>query len=177
MRPIIIKIVILFIGLSSVSCKPFIRPEQIHIDEKPIELDSTGQAGQTFSASYAGLMGIELYLDPQETTSGIIILSILENSSSNKIIEKASIDLNNGIIPGWHRFAFNPLSYSNNKDYYFSLTYDGSGVVKIGNGLGGQYLNGSAYKNNTPLNDRQVAFRLVYNEFDLVWGLLGGFGI
>jgi hypothetical protein len=72
--------------------------------------------------------------------------------------------------PDFYRFEFPAQVDSTNHDYYVRMSLSGEGQVEIGAGPGKAYLDGALYQNDIP-QDNQLAFRLVYDPYQVFIGL------
>ena len=160
---------IIIIGL--MGCSPIVKNEQAQHNTE-IQLDSESLIGQTFLTSYDGLSGISLFLKPGEYHGGDIVLNIQENPDKSTIYQSVSIPLPTITEAGYYKFSFPKIFYnSSRQDYYFELTVEGKGDLWVGVGPGDNYLSGSAYSNNVPIN-KQLTFRLTYEPQPLIIGLV-----
>lgn len=135
-----------------------------------IDLENEGVIGQTLTARYRGLSGIELFLQSEETTRGTLNLNLYSNEEVRRLITTASLSLENVSAPAYHRFPFSPLNDSHNQDYYLEIEADSPGRISIGGSAGDTYLEGARYQNGEP-QDSQLAFNLVYNPYQAGLGL------
>ncbi|MGW8251315.1 MAG: hypothetical protein ACWGO1_11785, partial [Anaerolineales bacterium] len=158
-------------GILLAGCSPLVKSEQPSISAYlPISPDQT--AGQTFLARYDGLEGIAVNLSPRQPASGEIRLSLYDSPLGGKQLRTASLPLENVDHDGYYRFNFSALEDSSREDYYFSLDGFGSGGVAAATAPGFSYINGSAYQNQAPADDAQLAFRLIYQPRSVFLGLL-----
>ena len=162
-----IFIPILIFGL--MGCSPIVKLEQAQHNSE-IKLDGENSVGQTFLTSYDGLSGISLFLIPGDHSEGDMVLNVWEGPDKSTIHQSVSIPLINVTRAAYYKFTFPELRDSYLQDYYFELTVEGNGDVRVGVGPGDIYQNGSAYSNNVPLN-KQIAFRLTYESQPLLIGL------
>ena len=135
-------------------------------------LNSAQSLGQTFTARQAGLNGLELWLVPDAGGEGIIHLELFDNPIDRNQLSKASLPASQVSQAGWHRIFFSPAPALPDRDYFLSITYTGTGSVRLGNAAGASYLNGSAYINGKAAPDQQLAFNLLYQPRALTIGLL-----
>jgi len=168
--PKIKAIIVLAFTLLIAGCSPRISPEQpVHSDAYHLTRDVT--IGQTFVSRYEGLTGIELYLESAENANGSLNLRLSPNPGEQIRIAEASLALTSVSTPGYYRFTFPEIPSSNQRYYFFELDIIGDGRVKIGRAPGEAYWQGAAYRNGEP-QDRQLAFKLVYDPVQAVRGLL-----
>ncbi len=142
----------------------------------PIPLFPNQSFGQTFTTRQAGLNGVEVFLSPQPGSNGNIILELYSSPQSSLILAKSSVAIDHIQNPGWIRFSFYPPVTQKLVDLFLSIRLEGSGQVGIGVSSGASYIEGSAYQKRQPLEDNQLAFRLVYDGSAAVGGLAGEIG-
>lgn len=123
--------------------------------------------GQTFVAQHAGLEGIEVFLSPQETGSGDLMLHLRSEPISTTDVATATLPASAVIQPAYYRFTFPPLSDSHGRYYYAFLDPAPAPAPFIGAGPGYTYLNGAMYQVHQS-QDAQLAFRLIYNTRSLL---------
>ncbi len=156
-------------------CSPVVQPEQVKITAfLPLEAGKT--VGQTFSARYDGLQSIAVYIRPEILGQGEIRLTLTDSPLDGEIIRQASLAAEKITQKGYVRFRFPPLSNSAREDYYLTLDLAGEGSYQVAIAPGDTYTNGSAYKNDLPEDDAQLAFRLIYDQRQAALGLLGEVG-
>ncbi len=137
-----------------------------------IPLTQTGSIGQTFTAAYAGLQGITIYLSPDQPGEGEIRLSLYDKPDTpNQEIARAALPLEDITQPGFYRFRFQALPGSQHHDYFLQLQVQGKASLLAGSGPGDSYLDGAAYLNDVPL-DSQLTFRLNYRSQEVSSGLV-----
>ncbi|MBK5107583.1 MAG: hypothetical protein JJE12_05610 [Anaerolineales bacterium] len=165
------KKVVIFIFLVFIlsGCAAYTKIEQpAHPDT--VRISQENSLGQSFVASYDGLQGISLFLKPGPETSGELTLSLYQGSDTEQLIDSVTIQTSEIKAAGFHRFLFTPISGSNGLDYFFELTYDGSGYLRIGSAPGNSYLSGAQYIDGAAKNS-QSAFRLHYVPTSMLLGL------
>ena len=177
-RFFLLRLSLVGLALFFAGCSPWIQSEQAtNTDSTPL---NTGTSiGQSFTSQFAGLTGIELYLQPVDFAGGSIRFRLYENPGHEQEIANASLPVSDIHSPGWYRFHFDPLPDSNKQDYYFELVNESTGGIQVASGPANSYLDGSLYLNETPYNG-QIVFSTVYepamklaglvNEL-LTWGL------
>ncbi len=153
-------------------CNPVVGNGQAYYDNEPLLLTKDNSLGQTFTANYDGLQGIDLYLFPQEGGSGRIELNVIAQDDNTDIGGISSLPISEIIAPGWHRFIIPSIPDSNLVNYRVLLTIAGEGSVGIGSSSGSSFLDGSAYQNEQPMDDAQLAFIPIYRMRWLIFDLL-----
>ena len=154
------------------ACSPVIRMEQ-SIVTSSLLLKHGENIGQTVFARFDGLMGVDIFLKPEEKSSGAIQLHLQEYPSENLAgdlrVTVASLEILQS--PEFVRFTFAPIKESTRKAYYFYLETGDSAAVQLRTGPGESYIDGSAYMSQIPVENAQLAFRLIYHPGWLAWGL------
>ena len=161
-------LITLIIGL--VGCAPLIKFEQ-PIQTNYSHLEEGKSLGQTFTAHFDGLQGISLYIQTDQPGDSIIEISLKETPESNTIISTSTRNLAEFNKNGYYVFPFEPQKGSNLSDYYMQIELSGPGSLLIGTAPGDTYLNGTLYRNQSPL-DAQLTFRLIYDKPTLFLGLI-----
>ena len=157
LNAILISVSLLFIS----ACAPLVKPEQpAHSDW--LTLDPEHSVGQTFSVSYAGLQGIAILLEPGSAVEGSLELNLFAIDQRDIPLKTVSLPLRSIDKSGFQQFAFQPIPLSKQQDYFFRLTFQGEGNLRVGIGPGASYLNGAAYF-DVIAQDQQTVFRLVYS--------------
>jgi hypothetical protein len=141
-------------------CSPISRPEQIY-QNSFVELGQNQEIGQTFVANFAGLTGIELYIQPGQVNSGALAVSLTDSPTSSEILSSAKIDLSSLNRTGYYLLQFPPLSQSSQNSYYLQVVTDSREGLLLGISGAESYLDGSLYQNGQPV-ESQLTFRLVY---------------
>jgi hypothetical protein len=162
--------VMLLFALSSSSCAPLVRAGQTTRTDF-INFHAGESIGQTFTARYRGLSGIQLFLKPGEQSTGTLSLKLHPGSQDPQIIALSTLKAEEVRSPAYYHFYFEPQPSSNNHDYYFSLDFQGEGTIQVGTAPGSSYLDGALYHNDLPL-DLQTNFLLVYDPIQTVIGLI-----
>lgn len=163
-------LILIFISLGMASCSPIARPEQLS-HEKMISLTNGNSMGQTFFARFRGLSGIEFYINVDESTKSDLTLSLLNGTQDDTVLAEARLPVAEVTHPDFYRFEFPAQVDSTNHDYYVRMSLSGEGRVEIGVGSGEAYLDGALYQNDIP-QDNQLAFRLVYDPYQIFVGLV-----
>jgi hypothetical protein len=163
-------LILIFISLGMASCSAVARPEQL-AHETLISLSNGNSIGQTFFARFRGLSGIEIFIDPEESTEGELTLSLLNGTQDDTVLAEAKLPAAKITHPDFYRLEFPAQIDSTNHDYYVRMSLSGKGPVEIGAGSGEAYLDGALYQNDVP-QDNQLAFRLVYDPYQASIGLL-----
>lgn len=168
--PRIIILLLLFASIGLVGCGPLItieQPQQINL----VPLQSGQSIGQTFTAEFAGLQELIVYIEPDRIEDGRILLDLRESPGDSKTLITSTRELSDLSGPGYYKFTFESQADSTNKDYYAELEIDGNGSVLVGVGDGDSYMNGSLYVNQNP-SDNQLAFRFGYDRIQVGLGLI-----
>lgn len=165
------KKVIIFIILAFIlsGCAALTKGEQ-PAHPTIVQINQDHQLGQSFVARYDGLQGVSLFLKPIQDPSGELTLSIFEQRGSDHPIGSAAIQSSEVDAAGYYSFTFEPIPGSTGEDFFFELTYDGSGEIEVGSAPGTTYLSGSQYLDGNPQNS-QSAFRLNYAPTNMLIGL------
>ncbi len=154
------------------ACAPFVRPEQPNQTDafvfKPGE-----RIGQTLTPNFAGMNGIEVYLAPKGDPQGQVTLHLRQSPQAESDLAAARLPAEQVTAPGFYRFAFPAQPRSRQGDYYFVLEFEGRGALRVGRAPGAAYLDGSAYVENAPAEDAQLAFLLDYEPRRAALGLAG----
>ena len=165
-KKVLVFIFLLFI-LSG--CAAYTKSEQpAHPDT--VRISQENSLGQSFVASYDGLQGISLFLKPGPESGGELTLSLYQGSDSDQLIDSAAIQTSEIDSAGFHSFSFTPITDSTGLDYFFELTYDGTGNLQVGSAPGNSYLSGAQYIDGAAQNS-QSAFRLHYAPTPMLLGL------
>ena len=161
---------LVIITLTMAGCSAFVRAEQpIH----SVFMDLTEQVtfGQTFSSRYRGLMGISIYLKPSNHSAGTITIHLRSNSQSEEDIVRSKLSLEEMVSPDYYPFLFSTQKDSFNRDYYLQIEGDVVSSIRIGYAPGESYLQGAMYRNGSP-QDQQLTFKLIYDPYQVVVGLI-----
>jgi hypothetical protein len=134
-------------------------------------LKSTHTIGQTFTAHYDGLNGINVYLNPLEAGDGQILLHLRAGPAATDDLRTASLPVSQVDHPGDYTFNFPVLEDSNRKDYYLQYEIIGNGAAEAGVANGAPYLFGALYQNSEP-TDAQLTFALQYRTMSQLSGLV-----
>ena len=164
----------LLLALFLTGCASVSRTEQGFHDTQ-VQLEPGHSVGQTFYARFAGMDGVEIYLEPaksvdDQTHPGTLVLH-LRSLGDEEDIAQTSISLEDVNEAGYYRFAIPVLEDSTGKGYSFFLEMDGPAILGVGSAPGDSYMDGALYQDNQPTN-AQAAFRLTYNPIQLALGLL-----
>lgn len=152
------------------SCSSIVQTEQEQIIQTTA-FEAGQSTGQTFTAAYDGLTGIEVYLVPNgQQFEGEIRLYLRSSPISQQDISQSVLSLAKVTNPGYYRFYFPKNSHSGLEDYYFGLELTDADRVELGSAQGDTYLDGAQYADGQPV-DAQLAFRLVYDPLQLLTGL------
>jgi hypothetical protein len=162
--------VTIFYAVSLSGCSAStLKPEQA-ARSGAVTLSPAYNLGQTFSAHYAGLKGVVLYLQPLEPGSGEIVLHLRRSPLDLTDLRSAKLDLEEVADAGLYAFKFPPLRDSFNSDYYLQLELNGSGMVNVGLGSEPEYLFGALYQNGIA-QMAQLYFGLDYQSLTLFVGI------
>jgi hypothetical protein len=170
-RPFFTRLAPLMLLLMA-ACAPQVKLEQ-PVTAANVKLASGHNLGQTFTAYYAGLQGIALYLSPGTAQSGQITLHL--RSSPDALQDQASASLPVQAInaPGYYRFNFATQNGPALMDYYLQIDLQApGGYIEAGSGPGDSYQDGAMYQDGKPL-DSQAAFRLAFDSQAMLLELLG----
>lgn len=165
------KYLLLFLlALILASCTPYISNEQsTHTDF--LSITQENQVGQTFVASYDGLQGISLFLKPLQEQNATIQLILYEGRNSSAPIRATSVRSADITKPGFYNFNFETIDNSTGKDYFFELSYPGTGKLRVGSATGNSYLEGAQYLDGIAINS-QTSFQLSYAVSPMLIGLI-----
>jgi hypothetical protein len=167
---LLVTILAFLFALGFSACDPWTRGGQTARTDF-INLHPGESIGQTFTARYRGLSGIQLFLKPGELATGSLSVELHSGSQDPQVIAMASLSVADVHTPAYYHFYFEPQPSSNNHDYYFTLVFHGEGTIQVGTAPGSSYLDGALYHNSLPL-DLQTNFLLVYNPIQAVFGLI-----
>jgi len=163
--------VCLFVWIFSAwGCSPRIGIGQSAVSGPGIRLEEGLSVGQTFLSRHRGLIGIRVFLAPQEKGDGTIRLHLRENPFSKVDLAVAEISLQQLKTKGFHSFTFPPLINSASCDYFFFLEFRGTKGVDVGTAPGDTYLEGALYLRGEAQN-LQLAFLPQYDSTQLFLGL------
>jgi len=139
----------------------------------PLEflLTSEQTLGQTFTATYAGLAGLQLLLVPREPGEGNLLLHLRRGLDSVEDVATARLPVAEIEREGFYSVNFSSIKESSQTDYYVLLELEGQGVLAVGASEGESYLQGALYQDGSP-QDAQLAFHLLYDSGMRASGLL-----
>jgi hypothetical protein len=167
---------LLILAILLAACSPLVKAEQ-PIQSDFIPLQNSETLGQTFTAHYDGLMGIEVYLkgeagwNSSSVSTGNLILNLRAAPGEATTLGKGVQPLEKVAEAQFYRFRFSPQPDSDSHDYFFSLKTTGAGAVQAGHAPAEIYLNGALYRNGQP-QEGQLVFRLIYHPRLAAWGLV-----
>jgi len=174
------------VGLGLSACTPWVRPEQPSVDQQyRTTLEAGITVGQTFVAYADGLSGIEVFLQPRETGSGVLRFRLRADPQSVDDLATTNVPLESIDTSGFYRFMFSPQSGSMRRYYYGQLEMEGQGSVEVGGAPPSTYLDGALYRGTQPA-DAQMAFNLLFDPWlalrsfageALTWVVLIGIGL
>ncbi|MHA2428680.1 MAG: hypothetical protein ACXADB_11720 [Candidatus Hermodarchaeia archaeon] len=127
-----------------------------------ILLEQGSSVGQTFVSQYAGLSGIELFIDSKPGLNGEVQVYLRRNSTSQEDLYSTTINTQRIETDGYYRFDFEPQPDSFRRYYYVFLEFQGEGNLGVTSYPGDHYLEGALHVNHLPLN-RQLDFNLSYH--------------
>jgi hypothetical protein len=153
-----------------VSCSPYKRIVQ-GIGDTTLSLAEKQTVGQTLVARYAGLSGIEVYVNPKGQTEGKIRLHLKASPQSAVEIAQSGVAISDLSAPGFYRFTFPPIAASSGTDYFFYIETIGSQPIEVATAPNDQYLDGAAYIDQGAV-DKQLSFALLYDPPKMAIGLL-----
>jgi len=168
MRQWIVLAVILVSSVSLVGCDSLVDVDQPKVAEPMLPIESAQSFGQTFVARHGGLSGLQFWLDPAPQTEGVLRFHLRAEPGAEHELAMTTVSLDEIDSPGFVSFTFEPLRDSHGRYYYAFVTYEGDGLVHVGQGSGDVYRDGALYLDHEP-QDAQTAFRLAYNP---VWTVL-----
>ncbi|MBN1371474.1 MAG: hypothetical protein JW987_06000 [Anaerolineaceae bacterium] len=160
----------LLVSLILSGCGSFTNAEQLDYSET-IYADGTYPVGQTFYASFNGLTGIDVYLEPPNDLQSEVTLHVRQTPHDTTDLASARLPADRLNGPGYYRFSFPAIKQSTLKGYYFFIAVADPDTIVVKAGPGAGYVDGSAYRDHEPI-DQQVAFRLAYDIPQAIGGLL-----
>lgn len=166
--PLVAMLLTVILAALLSACSPLVDADQHANDAtKGFALDSGSAIGQTFVAQHGGLSGLEIWLAPEGIVCGEIILHLRSTVDAGDDLRQSRLGLDQVQVPGFYRFAFQPLADSHAVDYYawweLSPAEGASCTISVASGAGDSYLNGAAYYNHQP-QDAQLVYSLVYDS-------------
>jgi hypothetical protein len=166
--PVLIALVWLLLACA---CSPITGSGQSQVS-LPITLTAGQNIGQTFTARQSGLIGIQLWLEPQTNGTGSIQLSLYNDPQKHNLLATANLPVGSVLKPGWQTINFDKISDLQAGDYFMQLGIEGQGGIVVGAGVGSSYLDGSFYENDQPAADKQLSFTPVFSLLSAAKGLL-----
>ena len=121
---------IIILALISTGCSSVVKAEQPALLDSVV-LSESNSVGQTFTAHFDGLNGIEIYLEPLEAGQGEMQLTLRETPQTGNL-GQVSIPMTEISTPGFYHFPLPLLANTNNQSYYLLLRINGEGSFKIG---------------------------------------------
>lgn len=153
-------------------CSPIGGRGQTQAMDTSITLGNSGTAGQTFTATYAGLAGMRLYLEAVPNSQGSVTLKLYPAGQRDHEIARGELDAGQISGAGFVTIEFDrPLAGSAFQDYYLELSKSGEGEVRLGSAPANTYLEGGLYLNRRA-QTRQIAFMPIYAPFDWAAGIV-----
>ena len=159
----------IILGFIFAGCATYTRNEQPTHPEF-IQLSDEKRIGQSFLARYDGLQGISLFLKPAQDSSGDLNLDVYERKGDEFPLDTVTIQSSDIAGTGYYNFTFSPIPKSTAQDYYFEISYAGSGNIKVGSAPGNTYLSGAQYIDGIAQNS-QSSFGLDYHPTKVFTGL------
>ncbi len=166
-----VKIIVASLILLGVSaCSPITKIEQPQIVDW-VQLSEKQSIGQTFTARYDGLEGVEISIQPDVVEQGKVTLHLKNNPQDNDDVATSQISISRFSKYNQYKLKFTPQKQSFNHDYYVMLEVNGNSILSLGMASGDSYQNGALYQNNDPI-DSQLSFNLIYNRKLALIGIL-----
>jgi hypothetical protein len=166
----LLQVILVLLALGAVGCSSIDRPEQ-PANTGFISLEQGTHLGQTFVATYDGLIGGMVFLKPAERGEGVLCFHLRSDPLETQDLQSAALPLKNLKEPGIYHYQFLPLNSSVRQYYYLDVELDGSGRVDVGTASADTYLNGALYQDGDP-QEAQLTFGLIYDGTSLALGLL-----
>lgn len=157
----------------------WVYPDQIQISASlDTPLANTTTVGQSFVAFQAGLKAIEVNFahGPDDLPVTLYLQSKTETSQISQTIRQTTSSTTSSTQATWTRFDFDPLPDSRLTNYYFWLEAPQANLadaLTLHYGPAEAYLDGALYLNGKP-QEKQLAFRLVYDRSSMAWDFLKG---
>ncbi|MFN2197014.1 MAG: hypothetical protein ACK2UW_12920 [Anaerolineales bacterium] len=150
-------------------CRAVARPEQPARDGW-FELENRQPAGQTFTADFDGVNGIQVFLRRGANADGGLQLSLKNTPQDHEALATAALPA--GVMPEeeYIRFDLPSQPDSARQDFYFELKTGADGGPYLGTAEPAAYLDGAMYVDGQPV-DAQLTFLLDYGPLTLVAGL------
>lgn len=164
----LVSLILLFFALAS--CDSWVHLEQGAISQFVV-LEPGHNAGQTFKANYAGLKGVAVELQSEDSLAGFLEFRLLTRENGGEIKANSSLDLSTKPVQRTNIFQFPPLPDSNQAGYLLEIENTGTEEIPLGIAGGKSYLHGSFYQDTIP-QDAQLSFSLIYDPLQAVRGLL-----
>ena len=168
-QPIRRLIILLALALALTGCQPYLASAQPEVSDL-VWLREGSSFGQTFVAAYAGLEGVQLFLEPGENQQGELLFNLYPTQYSAVKLASVRLPLKQVDKPAYYNFNFTPLDSSQGAFYYATLEIGGEGDLAVQLGPPEAYRDGSAYQADLPL-EAQARFRLTYDLPALLVGL------
>lgn len=143
------------------ACSPIQKMEQPQVGNL-LTLDSSSSLGQTFTARYDGLMGVVLYLSPDQAGDSLE-LHLRHNPEETTDLATSILPLDQVTEQGHYYLSFDPQAASHLTDYFILLKIAGRGSIKVGYAVGSTYYSGAMYQGKQSRDD-QLTFHLVYDR-------------
>lgn len=163
-------LVVGWLCLALAGCQPVSETLQ-STQSSSISLQQGDRLGQTFTANFDGLSAIGLIIRPLDPQSGAIRLTLARTVQSTQTLRSVELPVTEINSIGITYFFFPPLADSNQADFFLEIEHLGKGRLDLAIGDGASYLDGSLYRNETPV-DSQMAFQLIYGWRYLLLGLV-----
>jgi len=163
--------VVLLLAFGLTGCaNNIIKPEQSS-QSASTPLDNSEKIGQTFTAHYNGLRGVQIYLEPVGKANGVLIFHLKANPNDSSSLRTARLKFEDIPGKGFYLFSFDPIKISNRTDYYLELGLQGDGSVRVGTSEPQSYYYGALYRNGVA-QEAQLTFNLGYDSGLMFFGLL-----
>jgi hypothetical protein len=164
--------IVLLLGVTLAGCSAaWMKPEQEQIDGF-LSLAAQGSIGQSFAARYDGLQTFSVYLQPETSGDGVLLLNLRTSRDAGENLRTASIPISEVQAPGYYDLTFPALQASNDQPYFANLRVQGSGSLQVGVAFGDSYQDGALYLDKIPQDTQQLTFRLAYAPRLAAWGLI-----
>jgi hypothetical protein len=151
----IIFVSLILLGVSA--CSPITKIEQPQKSEW-IELSPNQSVGQTFTARYDGLQGIEVFIKPGLSGQGNLTLHLKNHPDDQNDVASSQIPIASFSKSRLYQLNFPSQSHSVNRDYYVILEVEE--LIHIDSDRPGNLSKWWLYVNDEPI-DSQLSFILL----------------
>jgi hypothetical protein len=161
---------ILALAIILAGCRPNVETAQaVQSEFLPL---STGQVmGQSFVSHFDGLGAVGVLIKPETADRGVLKFVLYPRSDQATPLRQVELPVSAITYPGYTYFYFPPISGSSQKDYYFSLEWNGNQSISVGVANGSTYQDGALY-DNQEAQDKQLTFELIYGRRLMLAGLV-----